>query len=695
MQLQEHKKVYVSDDEIFSFQDTLLDDISFKVFVQCSKEKFLQYQKDIIEEFVADFTNIIKTSEELDVIDIREIFEQNLQLLNTKLKQFAEKVRDVDHFSLKWVIQLIVDDKLMSSMIGNVSMIVLRNQKTAYSVPNSVDTKSKIDLFSDFIEWEIERDDQILYVGLKFADVMDSHDLKEMEKLLAQEESSDWILSFLEELLTTRIEKFNIWFIISYFVQWPSISISTTTKWWLKLKWWMTWIKWKSIRYISNIGNKVHNSERIQNIKKQLYENKTYVVGLVLVILMFIFLYSLASQILNNSNHTDKFQTSAWTYIDINLEDLQNDITEFKTLDPSSNLKSAKYTEISQKLQFLEDQWKWLEDVKDLKSQLEENYYEWFRITQFKTDNELNNIAGKNTQILTFNTSDTSKLWDLHSISTPKNIMIAWSKWAIIDASSDTNRWYLQQYNLTKPLKDCISSLNSNWIYCYNDEWEIYMISKSWIVPLTTEDWSFHGWIWWLWTYSSRNLYVFNSNVSNLWNILLTRYQTNNDWTYANFKWWSSYSINASGVDFGTFSSFAIDGNFFGWANWKFYLFRRDDAAWTTLNYREINVKWSNPLIDSHSDNVKIIASKDSRYIYTYDKDLQLFTIYNTEPTKLNDERKKEYQLVYLFSLKFDIEWMTIYDVDILNNSWDHPELYVLSNVWVNKIPLYEYLETM
>ncbi len=38
---------------------------------------------------------------------------------------------------------------------------------------------------------------------------------------------------------------------------------------------------------------------------------------------------------------------------------------------------------------------------------------------------------------------------------------------------------------------------------------------------------------------------------------------------------------------------------------------------------------------------------------------------------------------------------MTIYDVDILNNAWDHPELYVLSNVWVNKIPLYEFLETM
>jgi midasin (ATPase involved in ribosome maturation) len=71
---------------------------------------------------------------------------------------------------------------------------------------------------------------------------------------------------------------------------------------------------------------------------------------------MFIFLYSLASQILDNSNHTNKFKTSDGAYIDINLEDLQNDIAEFKTLDASSNLKSAKYTEISQKLEFLEEQ---------------------------------------------------------------------------------------------------------------------------------------------------------------------------------------------------------------------------------------------------------------------------------------------------------------------------------------------------
>ena len=690
MQLQENKQTYIPNDEIFSFQDTLLENISFKVFVQCSKEKFLQYQKDILEEFVANFTNIIKASEELDTIDIRDIFEQNLQLLNTNLKQFAEKVRDVERFQLKWVIQLVVDDKLMSSMIGNVSMIVMRDQKTTYSVQNSIDTKSKIDLFSDFIEWNIERDDQILYVGLKFSDVMDAHDIKEMENLLAQEESSDWILSFIEELFTTRVEKSSIWFIISYFVQWPTIKLSWTKKSWLKLR----WVKWKSIKYISELGNKVHNSEKIQDIKKQLSENKIYVVGALLVILMFIFLYALLSQIFNDKNHTNKFQTSNGAYQELNLDDLQKDITEFKTLDASSSLKTTTYKEISDKLNFLEAQWKWLEDVAALRSQLDENFYDWFNVRQFKTTTELNNIAWKNTQILTFNSSDLSKLWNLHSIVVPRNIMIAWSKWAMIDASSDTSRWTIVDIS-EQSLRNCISSLNSNWLYCYNDNWWIYMISKTWIVPVWTEDWDFRSWIWWLWTFSNRNLYVFNANVSSLGNMLLTRYQTNSDWTYANFRKWSSYSIAASWVNFGTFSSFAIDWNFFGRADGKLYLFRREDLAWTTLEYRQINIKGWNPFTDKYSNNIKIITSGSTRYIYIYDRDQQLFTVYNTEKTKMNEENKRWYQLVYMFSLKFDIEWVDIYDADIPSSTADRPELYLLTSQWVNKIALYEYIESM
>jgi hypothetical protein len=99
---------------------------------------------------------------------------------------------------------------------------------------------------------------------------MDAHDLKEMENLLAQEESSEWILSFLEELLTTRVEKTSIWFIISYFVQWPTIKLSAATRrWWLKLGG-MKWLKWQWIKYISNLWEKVHNSEHVRKVKEQL-----------------------------------------------------------------------------------------------------------------------------------------------------------------------------------------------------------------------------------------------------------------------------------------------------------------------------------------------------------------------------------------------------------------------------------------
>ena len=690
MQLQEHKLVYIPDEEVFSFQDTLLDNISFKVFVACSKEKFLQYQKDILEEFVANFTNIIKTSEELDTMDIRDIFEQNLQILNTTLKEFAEKVRDVERFRLKWIIQLVIDDKLMSAMIGDTSMMVMRDQKTAYSVQNTINTKSKIDLFSDIIEWTLERDDQIIYMGLKFDDVMDAHDLKEMETLLTQEESPDEILSFIEELFVSRVEKSNIWFIISYFVKWSTITAKKPGRW-PKLRW-IT--KWENFDYFSDLWNKIKESEVLRNVKRQLAENKLWAVGTFLAILILIFVYSLVSQIVNTQNHVNKFQTSAWVYIDINLDDLQTAISDFKTLDASSDLKTTTYLDISQKLDFLESQWKWLEDVAALRAQLDDNFYEGFNVKQFKTATELNNIAWKSTQVFTFNSTDLSKLWTLNSINIPKNnnLMIAWSKWAIIDATSDTSRWTLINTS-EQNLKDCIPSLNSNWIYCYNDNGWIYMVTKTWIVPVWTEDGDFRTWIGWLWTFSNRNLYVFNSNVSSLWNMLLTRYQTNSDWTFANFKKWSSYSVAASWVNFWTFSSFAIDGNFFGWANGKLYLFRREDVAWTSLEYRQIYIKWWNPFTDKYSDNVKILTSNSTRYIYVYDKNQQLFTVYNTEKTKMNEDNKRGYQLVYMFSLKFDVEWLQVYDVAIPTVTWDRPELYLLTSEWVNKINLYEYIE--
>lgn len=690
MQLQEHKNVYASNDEVFSFQDTLLDDISFKVFVECSTAKFIQYQKDILEEFVADFTNEIKVAEELDSQDIKDLFEQHLQLLNTKLKQFAEKVRDIERFQLKWLIQLVVDNQFMASMIGDVSIMIMRDQRTFYSQTNSVDLKSKIDLCSDFVEWELQRDDQILYVWLKFADVMDAHDRKEMESLLAEEEDSEWVLSYLEELLSTRVEKQNIGFIISYFVQGPTINITPRGSGWLKLKWVAG--KWK--KYITDLWDKINNSESVKNVKKQFLENKIYFVWIILVVLILIFVYALISQIIDTKNHTNQFKTSSGAYVDLNINDIQNKINEFKTLEPSSDSKTAQYAEISNMLDTLEDQSKWLEDVASLRAQLETNYLDDFRVTQFKTLDELNKIAGRDTLVMTFNPSELSALGTPHTIANSKGVMIWGTKWAIIGLSSETNRWTVQPYN-TSDLDGCIAALKSDSLYCYNTWWEIYLIDKSNVTPVYTDDGDFRAWIGWLWTYNKRNLYVFKSNIFSVGNILLSRYQTDSDGTFANFKQWSPYSVSASWVDFGKFSSFAIDGNFFGWANWKLYLFWREDVAWTSLNYRQINIKWWNPFTEKYSNNVKIITSNETKYIFTFDKDQQLFTVYTTEKTKLNDENKKSYQLVYLLSFKFDISGTIVYDVDVPANTWNSPELYILSSNGVNKIALYEYINAI
>ena len=207
MQIQERKIQYLNEEKIFSFQDILAEDVSFKVFVECVTDKFVQFQKDILEDFVAEFTNAVKSSPELEIHEIKALFEESLQMLNTKFKQFAEKVRDVEKFQLKGMIQLVIENALMASMIGETTLMIMRDEKILYTLSNGVDERAKIDIFSDFIEGALERNDQIIYVGTKLPDIIDQHDRKEMERLLGQEESSEAVINFLEEVLTTRIEK--------------------------------------------------------------------------------------------------------------------------------------------------------------------------------------------------------------------------------------------------------------------------------------------------------------------------------------------------------------------------------------------------------------------------------------------------------------------------------------------------------
>jgi hypothetical protein len=690
MQLQETKLQYQDEEKVFSFQDTLLDTVSFKIFVECGTNKFVQFQKDILEDFVAEFTHALKTAEALDVNDIKSFFEESLQVLNTKLKQFAEKVRDVERFQLKGVIQLVVEEALMSSMIGDVTLMIMREQKVLYTLANSVDLRAKIDLFSDFIEGAIESRDQIIYVGTKISDVMDQHDRKEMEHLLANEENEEGAMAFLEELLTTRMEKEHIGFIITYTVKTPSLAMLKKKK---KGK---SALSLSASTYLENLGSSIHNVELVQKIKKHFFGNRYYLIALLLGLLIIFMIYALASQWTTTQSNEDKFLTTSGTYVDITIDDIQREMLEFQALLAGDDAKAIKYAEINQKLDFLESKGKWVEDIAQLKNILQTEYYKGFNIIYIKNLSQFDDTSsGRRTRILTLNSAETSRLGDIHSIQVPQQMMIGGTKGALIDSISDASRGTLVEYNAGKTLEDCAISLLRNGLYCYNTDGDIYLVTKGGIEPVTTSDGDFRAGIGGVGTFNRNNLYVFNKNISSIGNALLTRYR-NTAGSQNVYQGGTIYEVLVgSGMTFSAFSSFAIDGSFLGRSSGKPYLFRRSDAAGTSLSYREIKISGGDTVTQNFSNNVKILTSAGTRYIYLFDRDNQTFTAYDTNGLKTNDANKATYQMKYLFSFKFDLGTHTVVDVAIPESTGDKPELYILSTDGVNKIALYEFIESI
>jgi len=400
--------------------------------------------------------------------------------------------------------------------------------------------------------------------------------------------------------------------------------------------------------------------------------------------------YALASQRTKNQSNEDKFPTQSG-YVTVTIDDIQQEMLDFQALDASSDLKAIKYDEINQKLSFLEEKGKWLEDVARLREILEEEYYKGFNIYPINTLSKFDDLNRK-TRILTFNSAELSRLGDLHSIQIPQQMMIAGSKGALISASSDASRGTLVEYNLGTGLDDCAISLLKNGLYCYNNKGDMYLVSKAGIEPVITSDGDFRSGIGGIGTYGRNNLYVFNKNLSSQGNILLTRYR-NTAGSQTAYQGGSSYEVLVgSGMSFGPFASFAIDGNFLARSNGKPYLFRRSDPAGTALSYREIRISGGDSKTQSFSNNVKILASSATRYIFLFDRDNQSFTVYDTVGLKTNDANKATYQMKYLFSFKFNLENNRIYDVAFPESTGDKPELYLLSKEGVNKIALYEWI---
>ena len=680
---------YIDPEKVYLYSNQIGDDINLEVYIQIWSEKFVDYQKEIFEEFVADFVDDIKDSM-LSSDEIEKRLEKFLQWLNSKLQAFAEKLRNVPKCELKGYVQIVMDNAVKTWMIWKVSMIIIRDDKVNSVLENSYNEQSSIDQFSDFIWWDLERGDSLLYLWAKLSEVLDQHDVADIESVLEREDSMA-VLDFLDDLFATRIDKKEIWFMCNYSINWIELKKVHT---WGKLS-------WLASKYTSKITWKISSKVDLMKWKRKtnslFNDNKYYAMVWCLVLAILFLVWAIFAQMKSAQENKIQFQTSTWEYIDLTIDSIKQDIFAFKILDPTSDEKSEKYNEISQKIQVVEDNGLWIEDVENLKSDLLQAYEEWFMVRVIKNLSQFDNEKiGKKTKIFTFTSSQKEALWDLVSIAVDSSVNVWWEQAALIWIVNDKTSVTPVAYNMWEPAKACSLSLSKKWLFCYTDWWNLFYVNKTWIEPMEVVDWDWSTTsIWGIWTYGNNKFYLFQKSPNNMANALLTRYavkprsesQYTNPITYSVVA--TTWTVLPQELNW-----FAIDGNFMAWWDGNLYQFWRSSNMWSTLEMRIIDIEWwDKTALSPYSNNVKVLASDDSPYVFLFDKDNQTLTAYESSPAKTHSNYSTSFKLYYMFRFKFALESETIIDAAVPSSTADRPELYLLSSDGVNKINVYEFID--
>lgn len=145
--------------------------------------------------------------------------------------------------------------------------------------------------------------------------------------------------------------------------------------------------------------------------KKVLKGNNYYLMVGVLTLAVFFLSFSILAQLRSAKKNQITFQTSTGATVLLTIDDIKRDIASFKELDPSSDEKSLKYSEILQKLSLIEQKGIWQEDTAALKKILNQDYEKGFMVRTISDLAQFDDEkTGRKTAILTFNASEKNKL---------------------------------------------------------------------------------------------------------------------------------------------------------------------------------------------------------------------------------------------------------------------------------------------
>lgn len=218
--------------------------------------------------------------------------------------------------------------------------------------------KSAISLFTDYISGQIHIGDSVLILGYDHTLLFHTKELHQIAQIVYENDPD--MLMQLEEIMTQRAEEKKLGFMSLV------KNISQT-------------IDFKGIKKRSNtLLNFIPNStiKKIQHQLQILRHTHAYMLTMgVIGILVLSAMYGVIAGALNKNIDHPILQTPDGIQI-VSIDDIKRDVNIFVTLHPEDPTKGEKYKSITDKLEFLKSQGRWLEDVTALQKIVQDQYME-------------------------------------------------------------------------------------------------------------------------------------------------------------------------------------------------------------------------------------------------------------------------------------------------------------------------------
>jgi hypothetical protein len=620
----------------------------------------LEYQKELFMDTLSDLVWWAQM-EWMTFEKIQQLFELALQDVNVRLAAFGEKMQEKGPFIIDGVLQIFWNNQYIASLIWNTSVVVLRKNKVHYRVcQDRPDTNPRIDRFNELLEGDLKDDDQLLVVWTWLDTYLDKEDMNGViEHAEVQERSlQDTLLT----LLTTRVEKETVWFV------WLRTSEATPLL--AESRVWRNVLRLMD-RFVPNMSV----------LKKFQHLAVYWLLWLITLIMLTWIIESFLSSTNQSFSTVTNGQVTA-----ITLEDIQKDLATFKRIDPSSEQKIKKYNDIVAQLDLLDKNKKWTLDSKKLRAILEKDYLEGFNIESILDLDQATAL------LYTFSQQEKNTVGEFKQVLWNNGVYAVWNQWMVINGVDDQVRGTIVSAWVQRKVNACSLNLFKNWLYCAMDDGKLFNVMKSGLQPVWTEDTDGFGInIWAVSTFGKNFMYTMKNPTS-----LSTGTSTFSLLKYTNQRgnqeaFWPAtrYDIQ-SDPEFAKITSgithVTIDGTFLIWSPVNASL-RQLRRPWVDnkLLVRQVPLQWGDTLRAPWKQS-KVFAFADARFVYIWDPETQIFTVYRSSPFKNNDAHTTDYTLPYFFSVKFSA-WETKV-LDVFVEEWETASLYIMTANEVRKLSL-------